>query len=308
MCLWSGSESVKFFGYVVSGFSLAPDEEKVAAVKNWPLPQTVSENRRFLGFANFFRRFIKNYSVAARPLEELTVQHTRFTWSPSCQVAFERFKGLLLSAPVLKLADASKPFGVITDASNCAVGGVLLQEEEAGQWHPVAYTSRTLSAAERNYHAMERETLAVVHALRVWKLYLNNSFEVLTDNMGVTYIKSKKDLSKPEARWMEFLSEIDLTILHRPGTNNMADALPRRPDLAWISTCSPRLAQVTVKRIHLPRTINTKCRQSLIAYQDHRQMLFTSSISRTRRHSVCFCAGRIHGGFIFRKEICVRNC
>ena len=78
---------------------------------------------------------------------------------------------------------------------------------------------------------MERETLAVVHALCVWKLYLYNSLEVLTDNMGVTYIKSKKDLSRREARWMEFLSEFDFTILHRPGANNMADALSRRPDL-----------------------------------------------------------------------------
>ena len=230
MCVF-GAESVKFPGYVVSGFSLAPDEEKVAAVKNWPVPRTVSEIRRFLGFANFFRRFIKNYSDVARPLEELTGRHTRFTWSPSCQVAFDRLKGLLLSAPVLKLANASKPFRVITDASDCAVGGVLLQEEEAGQWHPVAYTSRRLSAAEMNYYAMERETLAVVHALRVWKLYLYNLFEVLTDNMGVTYIKSKKDLFKHEARWMEFLSEFDFTILHRPGANNMADALSRRPDL-----------------------------------------------------------------------------
>ena len=153
-------------------------------MKNWPVPRTVSEIRRFLGFANFFRRFIKNYSDVARPLEKLTGSHTRFTWSPSCQMAFDRLKGLLLSAPVLKLTNASKPFRVITDASDCAVGGVLLQEEEAGQWHPVAYTSRRLSAAEMNYHPMERETLAVVHALRVWKLYLYNSFEVLTDNMG----------------------------------------------------------------------------------------------------------------------------
>ena len=226
-----GAESVKFLGYVVSGFSLAPDEGKIAAVKNWPVPRTVSEIRRFLGFANFFRRFINNSSDVARPLEEHTGQHTRYAWSPSCQVAFDRLNCLLLSAPVLKLAGASKPFQVVTDASDCAFGGVLLQEEEASQWHPVAYTSRRLSAVERNYHAMERETLAVVHALCVWKLYLYNSFEVLTDNMGVTYIKSKKDLSKRQAWWMEFLSEFDFSILHRPGANNIADAVSRRLDL-----------------------------------------------------------------------------
>ena len=225
-----GAESVKFLGYVVSGFSLAPDEEKVAAVKNWPVPRTVSEIRRFLGFSNFFRRFIKKYSDVARPLEELTGRHTRFTWSPSCQVAFDRLKDLLLSAPVLKLANASKPFRVITDASDCAVGGVLLQEEEAGQWHPVAYTSRRLSAAEMNYHAMERETLAVVHALRVWKLYLYNSFEVLTDNMGSRTSNPRRIYPNVKlGGWS--LSEFDFTILHRPGANNMADALSRRPDL-----------------------------------------------------------------------------
>ena len=135
-------------------------------------------------------------------------------------------------------------------------------------------------------------------------IILHNSFEVLTDNMGVTYIKSKKDLSRREARWMEFLSEFDFTILHRPGANNMADAVSRRPDLDLNLLTS---AQVTLKRIHLSRTINKtgKRRQSLIAYQDHQQMLFTSSINGTRRHSVCFCAGRIHGGFIFQREICV---
>ena len=158
-------------------------------MKNWPVPWTVSEIRRIPWLCQLFPSIHQELFRCSEALEELTGQHTRFTWSPSCQVAFDRHS-LLLRVPVLKLAESSKPFRVVTDASDCAVGGVLLQEEEAGQWHPVAYTSRRLSAAERNYHAMERETLAVVHALRVWKLYLYNSFEVLTHNMGVTSIRS----------------------------------------------------------------------------------------------------------------------
>ena len=104
---------------------------------------------------------------------------------------------------------------------------MLLQQDRNSDWHPIAYTSRRLRKEECNYTAMERETLAVIHALRVWKLYLFKPFEVITDNQGVKYLRTKSNLSKREARWVEFLADFDFNTVHRPGKENVADALSR---------------------------------------------------------------------------------
>ena len=221
------SLSVSFLGHVVTGHTIAPDPEKIRAVASWRVPASTTEVRRFLGFANFFRRFVKGYASIARPLEELTGKYSRFSWGQQHQAAFVKLRNALLSAPVLKLANIEKPFRVMTDASDIAISGVLLQCDDQEQWHPVAYTSRRLRPEERNYTALERETLAAIHALRVWKLYLFKPFELITDNQGVTYLKSKPGLSKREARWAEFLADFAVTIKHCSGKDNVADALSR---------------------------------------------------------------------------------
>eukprot|EP00117_Sycon_ciliatum_P021717 scpid58990/ scgid18952/ Retrotransposable element Tf2 155 kDa protein type 1 len=218
--------SMKFFGHIISGETIGPDPEKLQAVDACSPPQSVSEIRRFLGFANYFRRFIKEYTSIARPLETLTGKHSRFVWCSAQQNAFDMLKQALVSAPVLRLADVARPFRVVTDASDTAIGGVLLQQED-GDWLPVAYSSRRLRPEEVNYTAMERETLAVVHALRVWKLYLFKRFEVITDNQGVKYLGTKTNVSKREARWIDFLADFNFSIVHRPGKENIADALSR---------------------------------------------------------------------------------
>ena len=172
-------------------------------------------------------RFVKAYATIARPLEELTSKYAKFIWTNDHQQAFEELKKALVSAPVLKLPNIAESFRVMTDASDIAIGGVLLQRDGNEFWHPVAYTSRRLRPEEKNYNTMERETLAAVHALRVWKMYLFKPFELITDNQGVTYLKSKSGLSKREARWVEFMADFDVTIKHCPGKENIADALSR---------------------------------------------------------------------------------
>ena len=194
---------MKFLGHFVTGHSLAPDPDKLCVVKEWSVSKSVTEVRRFLGFANYFRRFIKDFASIAQPLEELTGKYSKFTWTQSHENAFNSLRSALVSAPVLRLADVSKPFRVVTDASDIAIAGVLLQRDNQSEWHPVAYTSRRLRPEEKNYHANERETLAVVHALRVWKTYLFSSFELVTDNQAVAYLQSRKSLSKRELRWLE---------------------------------------------------------------------------------------------------------
>ena len=222
---------VKFLGHIISGETIGPDPDKLKAVKDWCKPTSVKDIRRFLGFANYFRRFIKDYARIARPLEELTGKYTQFIWGSRQQKAFDRLREALMCAPVLQLADVSRKFHVMTDASDESIGGVLLQQDSHEFWHPIAYTSRRLRPEERNYTASERETLAVIHALRVWKLYLFKPFDLITDNQCVKYLQTKPHLSKREARWVEFLADFDVTVLHCPGKENMADAISRSVEL-----------------------------------------------------------------------------
>ena len=226
-----GRTDVLFLGHRIDGQCISPDPEKIKAVHNWPVPTTVTHVRQFLGFANYFRRFINHFSAISKPLEELTGKHVRFEWNQTRQEAFERLKSALLDAPVLRLANVSQDFRVETDASDFAVAGVLTQQAEDQSWHPVAYVSRKLSSAERNYTAAERETLAVVYALQCWRVYLFRHFQLYTDNMGVVYLRTKPNLTKREARWIEFLADYDYTVHHKPGKCNIADPLSRRPDL-----------------------------------------------------------------------------
>ena len=183
------------------------------------------------GFNQYFRRFIDHYSDIARPLEEATSRYTRFSWSTAQQKAFDRLKECLLTAPVLQLVDSTKKLCLVTDASDCAVAGVLLQEDGSGDWHPIAYTSRRLNSAEQNYYATERETLAVIHSHQMWRIYFYKPFEIVTDNRAVTYLRTKKDLTRREARWIDLLADFDFSMTHRPGWENLADSLSRRPDL-----------------------------------------------------------------------------
>ena len=120
---------------------------------------SVTEVRQFLGFTNYFRRFIDHSSFIARPLEELTGKYARFFWSKQCHDAFAHLKESLTSAPVLHLPDVEREFRLITDASDSAVAGVLLQQDDDKEWHPVAFTSRRLQPEERNYHANEERPL-----------------------------------------------------------------------------------------------------------------------------------------------------
>lgn len=226
-----GAEEVLFLGHRIDGSHISPDPKKVNAVRTWPSPSNVTEVRQFLGFTNYFRRFIEHYSSIAKPLEEITGKHARFKWDSSMQGAFLALKNALLNAPVLKLPDVDKPFRVVTDASDFAIAGVLLQQDDNQAWRAVAYTSRKLSSAERNYTAAERETLAVIFSLKCWRIYLFNHFELLTDNMTVVHLRTKPHLTKREARWVEFLADYHYSVHHKPGKENIADSLSRRPDL-----------------------------------------------------------------------------
>ncbi|KAJ7947141.1 Retrotransposon protein, putative, Ty3-gypsy subclass [Quillaja saponaria] len=220
---------IKFLGHIIEEGRVRMDLDKVKAIQEWKTPTSVTELRSFLGLANYYRRFVEGYSRKAAPLTELLKKGTVWHWGEPCQTAFEDMKLAMINDPVLALPDISKPFEVQTDASDYALGGVLLQES-----HPVAYESHKLSQAERRYTAQEKEMLAVIHCLRVWRHYLLGSkFIVKTDNTGVSHFFTQPKLTPKQGRWHEFLAEFDFEFEHKAGKSNQAaDALSRKAELA----------------------------------------------------------------------------
>ena len=164
-----GATEILYLGYFVSGNSIRPDPKKLAAVEEWPVPESITQVRSFLGFGNYFRRFIPRFAEITQPLDEVTGRHAQFSRNKKRQDAFDSLKSSLLCAPALQLPDVSKPFRLHTDASDVAIAAVLEQERDSA-WHRVAYTSWKLTSVETNYTIAERETLAVVFALTSWKL------------------------------------------------------------------------------------------------------------------------------------------
>lgn len=222
-------EIVEFLGHIISEQGASTDPKKVEAVLNWAPPANLKELRSFLGFANFYRRFIPNFAHVAGPLNQLLKADVAYIWGPDQQAAFEKLKQAFASAPVLALPDFSKDFVLFTDASNYALGACLSQEDETGLLRPLAYESRTLTPAEHNYATHEKEMLAIIHALKVWRHYLLGSkTRVNSDHRSLTHFLSQPHLSQRQARWMELIQEYDLSIDYVKGSNNeVADALSR---------------------------------------------------------------------------------
>ena len=151
---------MKFLGHWVSQGQIRMDEKKVEAILDWPAPTKVADLRSFLGLANYYRKFIKSYSKKVNPLTDLLKKDQKWAWNDECQEAFEKLKSAVASEPVLKLPEFELPFEVHTDASDRAIGGVLVQEG-----HPLAFESRKLKEAEQHYSIHEKEMAAVMHCL-----------------------------------------------------------------------------------------------------------------------------------------------
>jgi len=188
-------KSIIFLGHVIEHGKIRMDSDKLKAIQEWRVPASVAELHSFLGLANYYRRFVEGFSRRAAPLTELLKKDTAWQWSDECQSAFEELKATMTRGPVLGLVDVTKPFEVETDASDYALGGVLLQDG-----HPIAYESRKLNSAERRYTVSEKEMLAVVHCLRVWRQYLLGScFVVKTDNTAICHFFSQPKLTSKQA-------------------------------------------------------------------------------------------------------------
>uniref|UniRef100_A0A3P9I2H4 Reverse transcriptase domain-containing protein n=1 Tax=Oryzias latipes TaxID=8090 RepID=A0A3P9I2H4_ORYLA len=226
-------DSVQFLGYIIEAGRIKPDPSKIEAVSSWEPPINRKKLQQFLGFANFYRRFIRNYSSIAAPLTRLTSTHQRFQWTQEAQQAFDRLKKLFVTAPILIQPDPSRQFIVEVDASDSGVGAVLSQKElTSGKLKPCAFFSKKLSTAEQNYDVGNRELLAIKLALEEWRHWLEGAehpFIVWTDHKNLAYLRTAKRLNSRQARWCLFFDRFRFTITYRPGTRNVKpDALSRK--------------------------------------------------------------------------------
>lgn len=201
--------AVSFLGFHVSKGSLQMDPGKIRAVLDWPRPTSVKQVQRFLGFSNFYRRFISNFSSIAEPLSSLTRKSNRpFMWTSDADHAFNTLKQRFTSAPILTLPDPELPFVLEVDASDVGVGAVLSQKcKSDSKLHPCAFFSRRLTPTQRNYDIGNRELLAIKMALEEWRHWLEGAkhpFLIWTDHQNLTYIRDAKRLNSRQARWALF--------------------------------------------------------------------------------------------------------
>lgn len=221
-------QELLFIGHLISKGRVKPDPLKVRAVQDFPIPKNLSELRSFLGLMNYYHRFIQDYARIALPLYYLTRKGVKYEWSGVCDTAFNRLKKALLSAPCLRTPNFRAPFVLQTDASKEGIAGVLTQEFD-GEEHPIAYISRQLNKAEKNYSGTELECLAVVWSIGQFEHYLLDApFTLVTDHSALQWMSSKKFENTRIMRWILKLQEFTFNVQHRAGSKNAnADALSR---------------------------------------------------------------------------------
>ena len=224
-------EKVEYLGHVVSARGVEPRTEKIQAVQEFPVPKNAKELSRFIGLANYYRRFIPRFADVAAPLYDAMKAKTLFSWTETCQAAFEELKNRLTTAPVLAFPRMDLPFIVETDASDIGVGAILSQKYEDGSIHVIAYSSSALRAQKKSWITAEKEAFAIISAVREFRPYLYHSkFTIITDHEPIKWMD---DLNCPPHkiyRWILELQEYEYEIIHRPGRiHSHADALSRAP-------------------------------------------------------------------------------
>jgi hypothetical protein len=230
---------VRYLGLIITTDGIQMDPEKIKAVQEWPRPTSLKDVQAFLGFCNFYRRFITGYSNIVKPLTTLTsnaAKDFRYPWAPdsSEELAFQQLKSVFLLAGILAHFDPSKETWVETDASDYVTAAILSQFDDKGVLRPVAFLSSKMTPAECNYEIYDKELLAIVRAFEEWRPELSGTattVQVISDHKNLEYFMSTKQLNRRQARWAEFLSEFNFKITYRPGAQGAKpDSLTRRGD------------------------------------------------------------------------------
>ena len=239
---------VNYLGHVISPEGISPDPEKVAAISQMPVPETVQEVRILVGMAGFYRKFVEHFSDIVKPLTSVTRKGMRFTWGPDQQTAFETVKKELTEAPVLTHVNMMLPFNLYTDASGYAVGAVLMQVLPEGE-KVIQYLSRQLSPTQVRWSTIEKEAYAIIFAINKLRPYLWGSpITVFTDHKPLSSLFTSEMKNMRVQRWAVIMSEYDITFKYKTGaTNKVADALSRlRPTDTDVYEDAPPSASVNI--------------------------------------------------------------
>lgn len=220
-------KEILYLGNVISSQGVSPDPAKILAIQRYPTPKDADATKRFVAFANYYRRYIKNFAHIAAPLNNLSRKGVPFEWSTDCQLAFDTLKGMLINPPILQYPNFSTNniFSLKTDASGFAIGAILSNDDDK----PIAYASRTLNKSERNYCTIEKELLAIVWAVKHFRPYLyGRKFKIFTDHRPLIYLFGMANPSSRLTKFRLVLEEYDFTINYIKGKDNVtADALSR---------------------------------------------------------------------------------
>ena len=228
-CEWAKAK-ITYLGFQIGEGKLEPKDKNTEAIRNFPLPTSRRELRRFLGMTGFYRRFFPNYSVYAACLTDLLSPKQKFQLSTEHVHAISNLKAMLINKPVLKVPDFAKPFSIYSDASGRGMGACLSQKDEQGNEHPVVFYSHKFNKAQSNYSAIEKEALALVLAVQEFHIYITNGFpvEIYVDQNPLVFINKMKNQNQRILRWSLLLQPYPLVIKHISGKNNVvADALSR---------------------------------------------------------------------------------
>ena len=228
--------SVEYLGFIISSQGIQMNPKKFKTITDWPLPTTVKQIQSFLGFTNFYRRFIHHYADLALPLNSLTTKDHKLSFkglTEPAKEAFHRIKLAFVTAPLLQHFNPTLPSTLITDASDFAFASILLQPDKQNLLHPTSYYSRKFTPSEINYEIHDKELLAIVDSfrdMRSWLISSPHPISVISDHKNLEYFMTSRILNRRQARWAMFLSEYDFKLDFAPGTKNPADGPSRRPD------------------------------------------------------------------------------
>ena len=216
-CTWFAS-SVKVLGHIVSKNGINMDSEKIKAVQQIPYCKTVKHVQSFLGLCGYYRRFVRNFAEIAQPLNNLIKKDNSWNFDDQCKIAFDTLKAKLIESPILRYPDLNQTFIVYTDASGYAIGAILAQKDVEGNEYVCSYASRLLKGAEHHYGITEKECLAVVWAIKHFRIYLYGAhFKVITDHAALHWLMTINDPTGRLARWSIYLQAYDFDIIHRKG-------------------------------------------------------------------------------------------
>ena len=223
-------QHVPFLGHIVSRDGIQADPAKTSAVRQYPVPKSVTQVKSFLGLCSYYRRYVCDFAAIARPLHQLTEKTKEFHWNPEAHKAFEQLKDCFTSTPSLAFPSVNEPFILYTDASQFAIGAVLAQVQN-GLERVICYASKSLNKAQSRYSTTKRELLAIVNYTRHFKHYLpGRRFKIITDHRALQWLHNFKDPDALTARWLEKLAAFDNEIEHRSGKSiGHADCMSRLP-------------------------------------------------------------------------------